>query len=172
VHPGARRGRLKHGGEIVTRKTSVLSKGVACLAVLAMLASGCAWAKENKKTAIGGAGGATAGGLIAAAATSNPAAIAGAVILGGLVGGAIGNRLDQRDKELAIKQGQQSLNSGQPASWSNPDSGNSGTITPTRTYQEGGTTCREYRHDVMIGDDKEQVTGTACRQADGTWKKK
>ena len=68
------------------RKTSVLSQGIAGLAVLGMLASGCAWTKENKKTAIGGAGGATAGGLIAAAATSNPAAIAGAVILGGLVG--------------------------------------------------------------------------------------
>jgi len=159
----------------VIRKTSLLAKGIAGLAVLGMLASGCAWTKDNKKTAIGGVGGATAGGLIAAAATSNPAAIAGAVILGGLVGGAIGNRLDQRDKELAMKQAQLSLEkskTGQSSSWHNPDSGHSGTITPTRTYEEGGTTCREYRHDVMIGDDKEQVTGTACRQADGTWKKK
>jgi surface antigen len=91
------------------------------------------------------------------------------------VGGAIGNRLDQRDKELAMKQAQlppEKSKTGQSSGWHNPDSGNSGTITPTRTYQEGGTTCREYRHDVMIGDDKEQVTGTACRQPDGTWKKK
>jgi surface antigen len=151
---------------------SVFSKGVAVLALLGMLASGCAWAKENPKTAIGGAGGATAGGLIAAAASNNPAAIAGGVILGGLLGGAIGNRLDQRDKELAMKQAQQSLNTGQSGSWQNPDSGNSGTFTPTRTYQESdGTTCREYKHEVVIDGKTEQATGTACRQADGTWKK-
>jgi surface antigen len=75
-----------------------------------------------------------------------------------------------------MKQAQLSLETsktGQGKTWQNPDSGNSGTITPTRTYQESdGTTCREYRHDVVIGDEKEQVTGTACRQADGTWKKK
>ena len=158
------------------RNGSAFTKGVALLALVGLLASGCASAKDNPKTTIGAAGGATAGGLIAAAATSNPAAIAGAVILGGLFGGAIGNRLDQRDKELAMKQAQLSLETsktGQGKTWQNPDSGNSGTITPTRTYQESdGTTCREYRHDVLIGDEKEQVTGTACRQADGTWRKK
>jgi surface antigen len=160
----------------MTRTTPLYSRGIASVAIIGVLAMGCAWAGDNKKTVIGGAGGATAGGLIAAAASGNPAAIAGGVILGGLLGGAIGNALDQKDKELAMKQAQQSLETsptGQGGSWSNPDSGHSGTITPTRTYQESdGTHCREYRHDVVIDGKTQEATGTACRQADGTWKQK
>ena len=47
--------------------------------------------------------------MIAAAATSNPAAIAGGVILGGLAGGAVGNLLDQRDRQLAGEAAQRAL---------------------------------------------------------------
>ncbi|MBW2236304.1 MAG: hypothetical protein JRG85_13020 [Deltaproteobacteria bacterium] len=56
--------------------------------------------------------------------------------VGGLAGGAIGDALDQRDKEIAMKAAQQSLEgqrSGSTQGWKNPDSGNSGTFTPTRT---------------------------------------
>jgi surface antigen len=59
---------------------------------------------------------------------------------GGLAGGAIGDALDQRDKEIAMKAAQQSLEgqrSGSTQGWKNPDSGSSGTFTPTRTYQDG-----------------------------------
>lgn len=145
---------------------------VAVCAILALLGGGCASAKRNPKTTVGAVGGATAGGLIAAAATSNPAAIAGAVILGGLFGGAVGNALDQRDKELAMKQAQISMNSGTTGSWKNPDSGNSGTFTPAPTYTSAdGRECRKYSHDIVVGSETEKSTGTACRQADGTWKK-
>jgi surface antigen len=149
-------------------------KTVAALSAAAFLMTGCASMQNNKKTTVGAMGGATAGGLIAAAASGNPAAIAGGVILGGLLGGAVGNALDQRDKELAIKQAQLSLESsrtGQSSSWQNPDSGNSGTFTPTRTYQEpGGEYCREYTQEVVVAGEKQQSHGTACRMPDGTWK--
>jgi surface antigen len=44
-------------------------------------------------------------------------------------------------------------------------------VTPTKTFQEpDGTPCREYVTDAVIGGQREQVTGTACRQPDGSWK--
>ena len=60
---------------------------------------------------------------------------------------------------------------GTTSSWTNPDSGNSGTITPTKTYQaSSGEYCREYQQTVTVGGKTEQAFGTACRQPDGSWK--
>lgn len=149
------------------------AKSAAALCIVALVFSACASAQNNPKTTVGALGGAAAGGLIGAAAGGGPAAIAGGVILGGLLGGAVGNALDQRDKELAMKQAQYSLEnsqSGQSSQWHNPDSGHSGTFTPTRTYQtESGQYCREYTQEIMIGGEKHESYGTACRQPDGTW---
>ena len=148
-------------------------RSAAALAMAAVLSLACASAQNNPKTTVGAMGGAAGGGLIAAAAGGSPAAIAGGVILGGLLGGAIGNALDQRDKELAMKEAQYSLEhsqAGNSSQWQNPDSGNSGTFTPTRTYQtEGGQYCREYTQEILVGGEKHESYGTACRQPDGTW---
>jgi surface antigen len=144
--------------------------------LLATVAAGCQNTDGSfgPKTAIGGLGGAAGGGLIAAAAGGGGAAIAAGVIVGGLLGGAAGNLLDQRDKRLANEAAQRALEtapSGQPTAWHNPDSGKSGSVTPTRTYQNAeGTYCREYQQDIVIGGKKQQSYGTACRQPDGTWK--
>ena len=60
---------------------------------------------------------------------------------------------------------------GTSTAWKNPDSGNSGTFTPTRTYTATkGDTCREYESTIYVDGREETATGTACRQADGTWK--
>jgi surface antigen len=155
-------------------KSDFATRVGAVAAVAGMLAlSACQTMQDNPKAAIGGATGAAAGGLIASAAGGGSAGIAGGVLLGGLLGGAVGNALDQRDKELAMKQAQQSLEygrTGQSASWQNPDSGHSGSFTPTRTYQEpSGQYCREYQQEIVVGGEKQKSYGTACRQADGTW---
>lgn len=148
------------------------------IALLAVVFVSCAsmtqTAKENPKAVLGGMGGAAGGGLIAAAAGANPALIAFSVLAGGLVGGAIGNRLDEKDKEMAAKAAHQAFennHTGTPSSWQNPDTGASGTITPTRTYQiESGGYCREYTQEIMVGGEKHESYGTACRQPDGSWK--
>jgi surface antigen len=149
-----------------------ITRGIAVLAAAAFL-SACAQASNAPKTTVGGLGGAAAGGLIASAAGGNSAAIAGGVILGGLLGGAVGNALDQRDRELAMKQAQMSLETGrtgQTSGWQNPDSGNSGSFTPTRTYQQqGGQYCREYQQEIVVAGERQQSYGTACRQPDGSW---
>jgi len=152
---------------------SGLSKGLAALAVAALLLSACATARRSPKTTVGALGGAAAGGLIGSAAGGGSTGIAAGVILGGLLGGAVGNVLDQRDKELATKQAQDSLEnakSGQTSQWRNPDSGNSGSFTPTRTFEDSsGRQCREYQQEIMVGGEKHQSYGTACRMPDGTW---
>ncbi len=148
------------------------------IALLAVVFASCAGMsetyKENPKAILGGMGGAAGGGLIAAAAGANPALIVFSVLAGGLVGGAIGNRLDEKDKEMAAKAAHQAFennHAGQPTTWQNPDTGASGSITPTRTYQiEDGQYCREYTQDITVGGEKHQSHGTACRQPDGSWK--
>jgi surface antigen len=148
-------------------------KRVVPVVLLTFLVTGCAAIENNPKAALGGATGATAGGLIAAAAGGGAAGIIGGVLLGGLVGGAIGNALDQRDKQMAAEAAQRAFEnsrSGTSTTWTNPDSGNSGSITPTRTYQQGGSYCREYQQTIRVGGETQKAYGTACRQPDGSWK--
>lgn len=126
------------------------------------------------KTAIGGLGGAAAGGLLGAALGGGSKGIAAGVILGGLVGGATGNMLDQRDQKMAAQSAQRALETaptGTPTSWHNPDTGNAGQVTPERTYQTAsGQYCREYTQQATIAGKKQTTYGTACRQPDGSWK--
>jgi len=149
-------------------------KGVAVAVLVALMATGCATMEANPKTTIGAAGGGMVGGLIAAAAGGNPAAIAASVIGGILIGGVVGNLLDDRDKRMAAEAAHRAMESaptGKPVAWQNPDSGHSGTVTPTRTYQTAsGNYCRDYQTTVLIDGKQERATGTACRQPDGSWR--
>jgi surface antigen len=156
-----------------TRSIAGIEMGkVAVLALCAVLTVACETA--GPKTAVGAAGGAAAGGLIGAAAGGGAEGIVAGVLLGGLLGGAIGNALDQRDREYAARnyyQGLETYRVGETSTWQNPDSGHSGTITPTNTYQTPqGQYCREYQQTVTVGGQTEQAYGTACRQPDGSWK--
>ena len=150
-----------------------LVRAVAVATVATFALASCATIGDNPKTAIGGLGGATVGGLIAAAAGGGGAGIAAGVIGGALLGGLVGNYLDDRDKKMAADSANRALEtapSGQSVAWNNPDSGHSGTVTPVRTYQSGGTYCREYQQTVTIDGKPQQSYGTACRQPDGSWK--
>ena len=126
------------------------------------------------KTAIGGLGGAAAGGLLGAALGGGGTGIAAGALLGGLIGGAVGNVLDENDKRYANETAQKALEkapSGTATSWKNPDSGHSGTVTPTHTYQSSnGSYCREYQQEITIDGKPQRSYGTACRQPDGSWK--
>jgi len=155
-----------------------LARGCALGVLVVVFLTGCAGngggLSENKGLAIGGLGGAAGGGLIAAAMHANPAGIAAGVILGGLTGGLIGHLVDNKDKQIAAQSAHQALEntpSGQTVTWRNPDNGHTGTVTPVRTYQtNSGQYCREYTQTVTIDNRPQQSYGTACRQADGSWK--
>ena len=149
---------------------------ITLIVIVALGLSACAQTgetvKNNPKTTWGGMLGAAGGGLLAAAAGASPAGIVGGVLIGGLVGGAVGNALDQKDKEMAQQAAQRAFEnsrSGESSAWQNPDSGNSGSITPTRTYQApGGQHCREYEQYSLVGSRRQQSQGTARRPRDGS----
>ena len=130
--------------------------------------------EDNPKAVLGSLLGGAAGVGIAAAAGGGAGAMLGAGLGGMLIGGFIGNRLDARDKRMASEAAQKAFEnnrSGQTSVWNNPDSGHSGTITPTRTTQlANGQYCREYNQTITVGGEQHQAYGTACRQPDGTWK--
>ena len=153
------------------------TKRIVTLIVATGLLAACAQQQNAPKQTGGTLIGAAAGGLLGAqfgGGAGKLAAVALGVLGGAFLGSEVGKSMDQTDRQAAA--GAQSVAletkpSGQPTTWTNPDSGNSGTVTPIRTYQTPqGTNCREYRHDVKIGDKTETVIGQACRQADGTWK--
>lgn len=102
------------------------------------------------------------------------AAVAAGALLGGFMGNEVGASLDRADQMYLQRAQNTALHNAdwQPVAWSNPDSGNSGTITPVRTIQNTNTgqVCREYQTSVTIGGRVEQGYGTACRTADGDWR--
>ncbi len=142
--------------------------------VLALAA--CAPGQVNKQTGgtlIGAGLGALTGSQIGGG-RGKLAAVAIGALAGAYLGSEVGKSLDRADR-LAMKQTSQTALENNPvgraSSWSNPDSGHSGTVTPTRTYQTAsGGPCREYQQTVTIDGRTEQAYGRACRQSDGSWK--
>ncbi len=128
--------------------------------------------KTNVGTVIGGAGGAIAGSTIGKG-KGNIAAIAVGTLLGAGLGHEVGASLDRADKMYYERTSQSSLENnktGVAASWNNPDSGNNGTITPTKTFKASdGSYCREYTQTIIIQGKASEGYGTACRQPDGSW---
>jgi surface antigen len=149
-------------------------RAVGVVLVVAVAVTGCAAIQDNPKTDIGAVGGAAVGGLISAAAGAGGAGIAAGVLGGALLGGVIGNFMDQRDKQLeaqAAHRAFETVPSGTAVPWNNPDSGHSGAVMPTKTYQTAsGTYCREYQQTALINGKEERAYGKACRQPDGSWK--
>jgi surface antigen len=99
----------------------------------------------------------------------------GGAIAGAAIGGLIGKNMDETDK-LKLQQALESSKTDHTTRWKNPDNGNSYSVKPIKTYypkhkrKSQGSPCREYYSTAMIGGKKEQIYGTACRQADGSWK--
>lgn len=125
------------------------------------------------RTLVGAALGGTAGGLIAsevAHGKHRTEAIVGGALLGILVGGSIGNAIDQLD-ERCVGQVLEHAGSDQSVTWRNPDSGAAVQVTPRRTWEEEGRYCREYTTTVRIDGKPQQAWGTACRQPDGSWER-
>ena len=144
---------------------------------ITLLLAGCATMQQdienNPKAVLGSLLGAGAGAGIAALAGGNAGVVVASALGGALIGGYIGNRLDARDKQMAAEAAQRAFDSnptGQASVWNNPDSGHSGSVTPTKTYQLAtGQYCRMYTQTINIGNEPQQTYGTACRQPDGTW---
>lgn len=140
--------------------------------VLLVTLSGCATNPGNEQggQVIGGVLGGVLGSQVGKGSGRTAAIIAGTVA-GALIGGSIGRTMDDNDR-MKAQNTFENNRTNEPASWRNPDTGNDYTVTPTRTYtaQESGQSCRDYTTDAVIDGRHETVHGTACRQADGSWK--
>lgn len=151
----------------------MLSKIMIMLFGLLML-NGCngQMNKQGGGTLVGG----LVGGLLGSQFGKGGGQIAATgigALAGALIGGQIGKSMDEYDRQLAEKSSRQALEfspSGSSVEWRNPDSGNHGLITPTKTFKaESGRYCREYTQEVVVGGEKQKAYGKACRQADGNW---
>lgn len=129
--------------------------------------------KSDIGTIAGGIGGAFVGSNLGKG-TGRTVGIAAGTLLGAFIGNQIGASLDKADMMYMQQTNQMALETsktGQTSSWTNPDSGHSGSITPVKTYQTGqGAYCREFTQTIMVGGKSQEAYGTACRQPDGTWK--
>ena len=128
--------------------------------------------KQDIGTGVGAIGGGVLGSTMGRGAGRTAATIGGA-LLGGIIGSSIGKSLDNADLAAYNAASQRALENAQPGQslpWRNAQSGNSGTITPSNYYQNSqGQYCREYNQTIVVGGQRQDGYGKACRQPDGSW---
>jgi surface antigen len=147
------------------------SKYLLLVVLLGVLVfSGCA---ENRRNEQGGMViGGVLGGLLGSQVgqgNGRTAAIIVGTMAGSMIGGSVGRSMDDTDR-LKAAHSLETVRTGVPTAWRNPDTGNQYTVVPTRTYESSAGPCREYTVDATVGGKRDKVYGTACRQADGSWR--
>jgi len=124
--------------------------------------------QEQAGMVIGGILGGVLGNQIGGG-TGRTAAIIAGTLIGASIGGAIGENMDASDRDH-VSESLETVRTGVPSRWRNPDTGNDFTVVPTRTIETASGPCREYTIDATIDGRAETVNGTACRQPDGSWR--
>lgn len=127
--------------------------------------------KQTAGTVLGAVGGGLLGSTIGKG-SGRLVAVGAGTLLGGLIGSEIGNSLDKADQAAAAQAYHRAGDApiGETITWRNPESGNYGTVTPSREGRsDDGRYCREYQSSIYVGGKVEQGVGTACRNPDGSW---
>lgn len=143
--------------------------------VIASFSLAACQTNRGDKEVVGNLGGAVAGGLLGAQigdGSGQIIAAAAGTFLGAYLGGEIGRLLDKADMLYAQRATTQAHSApiGESVSWDNPESGNYGSVTPTREGKSSyGRYCREYQQVITVGGRQEQGVGQACQNPDGTW---
>ena len=152
-----------------------MNKLIIATVVSATMLTGCANMSNEQQGQVAGV---AIGTILAHNASKGHKDRGVALVLGALAGGFIGSQigasLDERDRQLHGNTTYDALET-QPdntvSQWNNPNTGHSGTVVPTQTWMaHSGTYCREYVQTIYVRGREEQAYGTACRQADGSWK--
>ncbi len=151
-------------------KVKIFAPLVAAAFVLAAC-DGNVGTKEGVGTVAGAVGGGLLGSTIGGG-SGQLAAVAAGTLLGAFLGNEIGKSLDRADQAAMQRAETQAQTApiGQTIEWQNPDSGNSGTVTPTREGTDaGGRYCREYQTSVTVEGQSQEAFGTACQTETGQW---
>src|SRR5699024_10948897 len=145
---------------------------LAALVATVALASGCAdtggWNTGDTGALLGGVVGGVAGHQVGGGRGKTIATVAGAVV-GSMVGRRLGQRMSNQDRRqfgntLATN------STGQTSSWNSGSTNDYYEVTPTSdTYYSNNRTCREFTMQARVDGQPDQVRGTACQQADGSW---
>lgn len=161
--------KLREKGHSIGAAATGKSLFVSLSAMTLTVFTACASMSESQQgELIGGVIGGVVGSQIGEGHGRTAAIIVG-TLAGAVIGRHIGETMDDSDRARTA----QTLNdarTGQSRSWVNPDSGYEYTITPTRTYEQSGTPCREFSLITAAGHpSREEMNGNACLQADGSW---
>ncbi len=155
-------------------KTICATRHAGLLATLTLFAAsimiaGCETTSQGQQGQVIGA---VLGGVIGAQVgdgSGRTTAIILGTLAGSMIGQHIGESMDDTDRMLAARTLSDNR-TGESRTWVNPDTGHRYAVTPTRTHEHASGPCREFRLDAKIGNQPDQeVYGTACRQADGSW---
>ena len=145
------------------------------LTLAAVLVAGCGSdiGKKEMGALVGAGLGGLAGSLIGDGG-GQLIAVGVGTMLGAILGSEVGKSLDRADR-LAMAQATHTAleygESGNPVTWANPDTGNSGNIVPQPAIRRADNRyCREFSKTVTIAGEKQRAYGTACRESDGTWR--
>lgn len=124
--------------------------------------------REQLGQVLGGVIGAAAGATVRG--DDRPIAIVAGTVIGVLIGGYIGRRMDEVD-QYCVAQALEYAEAGQTIAWRD-QTGAEYRVTPRAAQRTAsGQYCREYQTVIRIGGKQEQAYGTACRSGDGAWKK-
>jgi surface antigen len=140
---------------------------IAVCVALTLFGCSTAPSKQDQGMIIGAIAGGILGHQVGGGSGQVLATMIGTVA-GAAIGGSIGRTMDDYDRMNAAA-ALENVRTGVPSTWVNPDTGYEYVMTPTNTYDSGTGPCREYTLDATIGGKTEQIYGTACRQADGSW---
>lgn len=127
---------------------------------------------EINNEGVGTVTGGVVGGLLGSqfgSGSGRVAAAAGGAILGAYLGGNIGRTMDKVDR-MEMQRALETAPAGRAVTWRNPDSGNTYTVRPVKTYYSNQQPCREYSTRALIGGKSQEIYGKACRQQDGSWR--
>tara|TARA_R110000823_G_scaffold75450_15_gene172657 strand:+ start:2020 stop:2613 length:594 start_codon:yes stop_codon:yes gene_type:complete len=144
-----------------------------------------AFRPDNIGSTIGTLFGAVAGGLIGWNFVGSGSGQIVASAVGVLAGGIVGREAGSYFNRPVVVQNPQALDStfennaskiattapvGTVVSWSNPTTGNHGSITPINSGRtQAGDYCRQFKQVRNVGNLTDEAIGVACRLPNGDW---
>lgn len=153
----------------LTRTTLI----AACLAG-SLTVSGCSSISRDDLSAFVGAGAGVAVGSFLGGGAGQAAAMVAGGVTGLFLGWFWSHELapeDQLRHDATVQMAVRHAPSNETRHWENPDNGTSGWVEVDRDVnRRGNRQCRSFEQAVTIKGDTERSTGTACRDAAGTWR--
>jgi len=154
-----------------------MKKSFIVLITISFITMGCQTTGGGQKQSVGTLLGAIGGGLAGSQLGSGKGQLVGVAagtLLGAFLGSEVGASLDRADAIYANQTANRAFEfnaADETSNWENPETGNSGSVTPTtQSYQvTNGQYCRQYEQEIFVEGQKQIATGTACRNEYGEW---